>query len=649
MEEVRAWNPYGYIRECLASAISEFTGVPSSEVELLLAEPPEHVGADLGLPLKRFVREIKPDELSRLLERIRAFDFVEKVELESGYLNVWFSPTAISETLFYSLSKMKESYGKPLGLKRLKVVVEHTSANPVHPLHVGHGRNASIGDSLARLLSFAGHEVSRRFYINDVGRQSAILAYGLSLLGGRERWLELAGSEKIDHWMGLVYALTNLMVELAAVKRRLKQAKTDQEYRDLIEEQDGIVFRIAKLSERNKTLFELLAEGVMRDENPEESIRRIMLGYERGEDTYKRLVREAVELVIMGFKETLSRLNVEFDEWDWESSLVWDGPVEDVLERARKTAFYTVYKNAEALDLSPLASLDDVRERLRIPKRLDVPPLILRRSDGTTLYTTRDIAYSIKKFADTGADLVINVIAKEQTLPQAQVRLALYALSFRDFAENMIHYSHEMVSVPGMKMSARTGEYVALDEILSLLYKAVLADMESRGVSYSLKEMDEIARRVASAALKYYLVSVDAEKPIELKLEEIIDFNRNTAPYLLYSYARAQGILRKAGLGFKVPESHKWVLEDGLRYALVKRSLQFPHIVLRAVKELKPHLIVEYLGDLTRVFNKWYDRDPVVVDEVEDRRTFKLGLVYGVSWIIKNSLNILGIEPLEKM
>ncbi len=643
--ENSARNPYGYYRSGVVACISKCLDLENDYVDKILSEPPEHVGYDLAFPLMRFCRGSGEciDKFTKCFgECTSNLKLDVKHELTRGYFNVKINLVEYSKNTIKAVLELREDYGKVDVGSGETVVVEHTSANPIHPLHIGHARNASLGDTLARLLSFTGYRVVRRFYIDDVGRQTAVVAYGLSILGGPRDWEKLMRGWKPDHWIGVVYALTNLLIELKNLKREIRVASGDR-YRELLSKQDSIVYAIAKLQEKARVEFEKLSEKIMSDnEDPEESIRVIMKSYEEGLEPYKTLVRKAVEYALAGFRETLSKLGVEFDKWDWESDLLWSGLVNEILEKARETPYYTMYKEAEALDLTALAEDEVVRRKLRIPGGLEVPPLILRRSDGTTLYTTRDIAYSILKFRDTGASMVINVVGKEQTLPQAQVRLALYALSYKSYAEKLVHYAYEMVNLPGRRMSGRRGEYVTLDEILDGLRRKAEEELRKRGGGGASPE------DIGYGAARYFLVSVSASKPLTFKLEDVINFEKNTAPYIQYAHARASSILRKAG-GFKEPVKHDWCLENKLRGKLVKLIGKFPWIVSKAARELKPELIVEYLGSIAQAFNKWYTTDNVLNDEVEDRRNYKLCMVYGVKVVLKNALWILGVKAPDRM
>ncbi len=654
MIQIEVNRDYVYPRTImvLKQKLDKILGETGVDRAFLITEPPSHIKSDLAYPIMREIKrkQLKIETVLKEINDIKnELKHIENIEVRSGFLNIYYNKTEFTRIFFNEYLRQRKNYSKNILSKKLKIVVEHTSANPVHPLHIGHARNSSLGDTLARLFKQLGAIVETRFYIDDVGRQTSILVYGLTKLGSSKKdWERYMGKTKPDHWIGLVYAMTNILIELNKLKKNLEAKKDTEEYSYLINKQDELVSEAALLRGKQSQLFDTLAEQIMNDPDPEKTVSGISLKYEKGEEPYRSLVREAVEISLEGFRETLSSLNVEFDKWDWESDIVWEGLVSELLDKARKTPYFTTYKEAEALDFSSLLSSPEIRQKLRIPKEMDIPPLILRRSDGTTLYTTRDIGYSIKKFEETDADYVINVVGKEQTLPQAQVRLALYALGYKGYAVRLIHYGYEMVSLPGVKMSGRRGRYITLDEVIKALEQRAEEEVLKRNMPYSQDERKMIAKIVGRGAARYFLVSVAADKPLVMKYEEIINFEKNTAPYIQYAHARASSILRNAG-SYSMPESFEWVEEKEERYHLVKTLSKYPWVITKAGRELKPELIVSYLGELTQLFNKWYTRDPVLNDTVKDRRNFKLLLVESVKNIISSGLWILGVEAPERM
>ncbi len=661
MERVER-DPYGSAVKLLAreaSKLLEEKGVCIEErPEYLVSPPPKPEYGDLSFPAFRLAKPLglKPLEAAETLaERVRAAaagSIIGRVESVGGFVNVFLDAAGLARRVFAAARTLSGEFGRVPVDEPLRIVIEHTSANPVHPLHIGHARNAALGDALARLLEARGHVVQRRFYIDDMGRQVAVLAYGMMKLSESGGPAEPRG--KPDHWIGLVYAITHTLVDIKSTRRRLEEAREagdEDRVRVLQEELDDLVGAAGELRERDPELFDALADAVMADEDPEESIARIARAYEFREEWAVKLVRSAVERCIEGFRETLEgRMGIMFDKWDWESDLVWSSMVGRLLEEARRSPYFTLHKEAEALDFKHLQRDPEVRSRLGLPETLEIPPLILVRSDGTTLYTTRDIAYSLYKFRDFNADRVINVIAAEQRLPQLQIRLALLALGYRREAFNMIHYAYEMVNLPGVKMSGRRGRYVALDNLIEAAIQKAGEEIAKRNRGLGEERTREIARQVGVGAVKYALLGVNAAKPMVFNLDDTLNFERNTAPYIQYAHARASKILAKAGgnIPWDVVDYNAADKHPARRRLLVEAS-RFPYIAAKAADELRPELVAEYLNGLAEIFNTWYPQDPVLAERDEGARAYKLGLVYLVKTVLHNALNLLGIPAPEEM
>lgn len=651
INELRPREDYIYIRALtsIRNSLDRLLPPASLPREYLIAEPPENIDADFSYPLSR--ERVALSDQEKIAKEVseslsRDLGLSATVQVTAGYLNIKLDSNQYTSEFFREFSSMGDSYGTH-GNIRLKIVVEHTSANPVHPLHLGHARNSCLGDTLARLLRFYGTNVETRFYVDDVGRQIAVLVYGLSKLLDEGKSIDtLSSGWKIDHWIGKIYALTNLLVEMNALKKELKNA-SDEKYRELIGKQDELVGEIARLRDEVPEAFEVLSSKIMQDEEPEKEIARISILYERGDRGVASQYRHIIEKVLQGFKETLERMNVKFDKWDWESDLIWNGEVERILSQARRSPIFSSVKGSEGLDFSLIIN-EKVKIELNIPKEMEIPPLVLKRSDGTTLYPTRDIAYSIFKFKESKADYVINVVGKEQMLPQAQIRLALYALGYPDLAKRLIHYSYEMVNLKGFKMSGRRGRYITVDELIQKAEEMAKIELERRNRNLDENQSRAISEKIGIGAVRQSLVSISADKPITINLEDIINFEKNTGPYLQYTYARASSLLRKAE---EKGESFAGISEDidPITWRIIRKESAFPYIIYKSAKELKPEILVAYLGELAQMFNKWYDTVPVLSDPEPSSRRMKLQLVASTRAILKNSLYILGIEPLEKI
>ncbi|MEM2224329.1 MAG: arginine--tRNA ligase [Acidilobaceae archaeon] len=628
------------VGSCLDSTVK----VPLDVYIKLLDRTPREEYGDFGFPLGRFIR----GDLSSIVDNIsecvsRNVDFII-LTTEKGFMNIRVLEDRLGSELLNYVGKgwvIDAPKVNPNEAKR--IVIEHTSANPVHPLHIGHARNASLGDSLSRMLKARGHIVIRRYYVNDVGRQMAVVALGLRILGISPNELASRLNMKIDHAIGWVYAITHTSIDYVSANNRGN-----------INEAEKLASILAKLRERGDSkLADYIINSILSIDNPEALLSEIMARYEYGLEPEKSLIMSIAKAVIEGFNMTLSRIGVAFDYIDWESSIVWSGLVANVLEAIKQSKYITKYKDTLALDImsivrDKIGDDESLREVFKIPKGFDIPPMVLVRSDGTTLYWTRDIAYSIFKFRDSNADIVINVISGEQRLPQLQIRLALLGLGLAREAHNMIHYDYEIVRLPGRVMSGRRGEYVSLDEILDEAKARALQEILARNTSIDMSLAESIAEKIAVGAIRFSLAQPGALKPIVFDVEKILNFEENTGPYLQYTYARAHNILEKHGpIDYRLvdPTAYK----DRERRSLLIHTLMYPLISAKAIDELRPEDIASYLLKLADIFNRWYQRDSVIHEQNIGFREAKALLVKLVRDALSSGLTLLGVPVLERM
>ncbi len=655
-------DPYGYLLNIIVNDIISYLdnlGVKLDKREIMYTakEPPNPKYGDIGVAIHRYSKQVNknPQELSQsICGIISKHDIIEWCKPLSGYVNTKFIHSKVAKLVIESI-KSYDDYGYNPIEKPLRIIVEHTSANPIHPLHIGHGRNAFLGDTLANLLKNRGHIVQTRFYINDAGRQVSILALGYKLLGQPDP----PSNTKPDEWLGRVYALTNLLIELKKIKEEIKRIEhtlkvqenneeLKEKYKELLSRQDEIVADISRIWEKDKELFDNLSKAIM--EYPgdlEDEINKIMKAYEEGEEWAKKLVRRVVDIGLSGIRETLNILRIDFDKWDYESDLIWNSYVNYILSKVRETPYYILYKGAEAIDLTAISSDPDLRKKLGIILSGEIPPLILRRSDGTTLYTTRDIAYTIYKFKDFNADKVINVIGGEQKLPQMQLKMALYLLGFKKEAENLIPYIYEMVIIPGMKMSSRRYRLITIDWLIEELYQRAKEEVDKRRKDLPEEDRKNIAKEIAIAALKFQMVSSDPKKTLVFSFDKALSLKENSAPYLMYTYARSNSILEKVSNNIPWEDiNYEKGVADPIRWKILWLLCKYPWIAGKAADDLSPEILSSYLLELSDIFNKWYSRERILDEKDKELKAFKLALVYGVKKVLGHGLSILGIEAL---
>ncbi|MBS7658155.1 MAG: arginine--tRNA ligase [Candidatus Bathyarchaeia archaeon] len=593
---------------------------------------------------------INPIELAKkIIENINLtkndFNLIESIEEAGGgyinfRLNYFLAAQKIVEAI---LNKEKENYGLLKALQPKKIIVEHTSVNPVHPIHIGQARNSIIGDAISRMLKARGHQVFRHYYIDDMGRQTAIAAYGYKKLGEPEI------NEKPDLFIGKIYSVTACLTEIQKLKLEMEKIKNQpektEEYIELNRKLSEWISIAKELEEKYPEIFSKLSEVIVKSEvSSEEEINELIKKYEEGDLETKKLVRKVSQLCINGFKETLNKINVEFDSWDWESDLVWDSEVKKILEKMIVTPYVFNFKGALELDIEKIVEDFSLRRVLNISLGYHLPSLTLVRSDGTTLYITRDIAYTIKKF--NLADEVINVIGAEQSLAQLQLKIALFCLGKGDLALKLKHLAFGLVELPGFKMSSRRGRIVTLDEVIDEAIKRAYQEVSKRS-SLSEEEKMEIAKRVGIASIKYALLSVEPLKTVVFNWDKILNFERNSAPFINYAYTRANGILKKAGVTLDKIDASK--LTHPLEKEILLKIIKFPEVFKNAVDNLKPENLINFANALAENFHEYYEKIDVTHVLDEELKKARVFLIYAVKTVIKTVMELVGIKLAERM
>jgi len=645
-------NPFAEFRkECetaLAYALRKV--LPEIEIETLsLSKPPNsefgQLSSSLCFELAKKLNQ-KPIALAEhLVKAINKSDFslVEKVaSAGGGYINFHVDFAKFSALTLASVKQLGSEYGFLKTEKPLKIIIEHTSVNPLHPIHIGQARNPMLGDALARILKSRGHTVFRHYYIDDVGRQSAVVAYGYAKLGKSQP------DEKADHFVGKIYTITSCLVEINRLKRALELAKTVSsldEIAKINKEIDDWMSIAAELKEKYPALFDKLLAKIGRDKNPEEEVNRLNRAYEDGEPKATKLIREVSELCLRGFRETQGRVEIFYDSWDWESDFVWSTQVAEVLQRLKTSPFVYTEGGVLEFDAEKAVRALNLKAKLGLREDYEVPPLTLVRADGTTLYTTRDVAYTLWKF--NRAERVINVIGMEQSLAQLQLKIALYALGYGKYADNFVHFAYNLVTLPGYKMSSRRGRYITFDEVLDEAVERAYEEVSKRSPHLTEKEKRKIADFVGIGAVRYALVDVDASKPVVFTWDRVLNFETNSAPYVQYTHARACSILRKAA---REPEKPAFeLLKEKLERELVLALAGFPDTFVEATEYLKPNVIADYTNALADKFNTFYNALPVIKAEPRELSDARIVLTDAIRIVLHNALNLIGIVAPEKM
>jgi len=556
----------------------------------------------------------------------------------SGYVNFKLDYDKATPLIFESVLSDPENYGIQKTSDPLRVAVEHTSANPSGPLTMGHVRNSILGDALARLLTARGHQVKKRFYVDDVGRQVSILAYGFKLLG------KPTPEGKPDTWLGRVYAATNCAVQIETLKKKLGSTQLEEERTQLQKALDEWTSIAAELSSTHKDIFNRVVQAVQKQKDVEADIQALGREYEANQKVTTELVRNVAQLALDGIRASLTEMDITFDSWDWESKLIWDGDVNKVIDRVTRLPFTETDGASIKMNVNPIVEAYSLRDQFHLSPEYEVPPLTLVRSDGSTLYPTRDIAYTLFKFKES--DRVINVIASEQSLPQLQIRLALYALGERHAATNLIHYAYGLVELPGAKMSKRRARFIALDDVIEQARQRVRDEVASREASMPEDNIELISRTIALGAIKFAMLNINSVKNLTFTWDRVLSLEKNSSPFINYAYTRAGSILRK--LPSSPGESDLTRLTHPLERFLILKIAQMPTIFCEAADQLKPEELANYANVVAEKFHEYYEKVDVIHAEERVKNARGL-LVKAVQTVLRNSMQLLGISLAERM
>jgi arginyl-tRNA synthetase len=575
------------------------SGLVSSLATMGVPLSPETVAAQLNLdggpegdfafPAHRAAAQAKrrPDEFATLLAAMfPAVPSIRSVVAKGAYINFTVDPQVLTAATLSLVLSRGASYGRA-PRDGVPACVEHTSANATGPFHIGRVRNAIIGDTLARIMRAAGTAVTTQYYVDDMGRQAAMITWIWSK--PRESWPEpiraaVEGQEipgeKPDAHRGRPYP---------AVSAYLKEHPEAQaEVADLVRQA------------------------------------------ETGTPSARH--RELTQTILDGMLESLARLGITFDEFVWESDFLRDGSVNRVLGRLRHAPHAVREENgAWAIDTTSYG----------LPK--ESTKVVFQRGDGTSLYVLRDVAYHLSKFARFAR--VVDVLGQDHQL-HARTLDALFAELGESRRPTFLIYQD--ITVPeGGRMSTRGGSAVWLDHLLAEALDRARREVLARREDLGEADSEKIAEAVATGAVRYHIVRVSPEKPVVFRWEDALSFEGRSGPFIQYSYARASSVLRKAGAEHGPFPFDPGQLTDPEEIALVRVMARFPRVVAYSARTMHVHTIAGYVHDLADQFNRFYHAVPVLRSEKE--RESRLALVAGVRQTLGNALDLLGIPRLETM
>ena len=549
-------------------------------------------GADVAVPcfsMAKALRRSPKDIAEELASAIRPSGLIGSVAAANGFLNFVVDPVALTRATLDDICSKGSSYGH-MPSSGIRVNVEHTSTNPTGPIHVGRARNPIIGDTLARCLKRCGHEVTTEYYVNDVGKQVVVLTWGV----------ENATPEEVA----------------AEVEEHARTIGRNEKERDKTDHRLVANYRVA-----NKRME---AEPEVKEE-----ITSMLRGFEAGDRTVIDTVRHTAEIMLDGLRETLSAINVELDRYTWESGYIADGSARNVVERLKASKYAGTTDDGACF-----VELKDFGVQGKNTK------FTFTRSDGTTLYTTRDLAYHLDKF--TRADRLIDVLGEDQKLGSKQLCCALEILGCDRMPEPLFY---AFVSLPEGKMSTRKGVVVYLDDLIDEAVARAYAEISKRRSDISEERKMEIARIIGIGAIRYNIVRVQPEKQLVFKWEDALNFDGNSGPYLQYVHARACSMLRRAGDFERDTDPSK--LTDEYEIKLVKVLSRYESVLKAAGNDKKVHLMPAYGHDLASAFNQFYAGESIL--NAKESRNAKLTLVECAKTVLADVLDCLGMGAPEEM
>ena len=583
-------------------AVKNLYGVEITPAQVQFQKTRAEFEGDITLVVFPFVKAARkaPAMVAQEVGEALVGELVEKYNAVQGFLNLSIAQSYWLEQLqgiaaaenYGQLSRGEEK--KPL------MMVEYSSPNTNKPLHLGHVRNNLLGYSIAKIQEANGWEVVKTNIVNDRGIHICKSMLAWQKFGNGET--PESSGKKGDHLIGDYYV------------------RFDKEYKAEIKE--------------------LMAGGMDEETAKKEAplikeAQAMLVKWEQNDPEVRALWQKMNEWVYAGFDETYAQMGVGFDKIYYESDtyLVGKGEVERGLA---KGDFYRREDGSVWADLAQ----NGLDEKL------------LLRADGTSVYMTQDIGTAKLRFQDYPIDKMVYVVGNEQEYHFKVLSILLDRLGF-PFGKELVHFSYGMVELPNGKMKSREGTVVDADDLMAQMIadaKEISKDKVNTLPDITEEEANEIARVVGLGALKYFILKVDPRKNMLFNPEESIDFNGNTGPFIQYTYARIQSVLRKAGDEAK--GERREAKGEGLspkELALIQRLVDYPEAVRQAGDEFSPAVIANYAYALACDFNSFYHDHSILNEADADKRALRLLLSETVAKVIKSAMALLGIEVPNRM
>ncbi len=573
----------------LSAAASE-AGVPADPATLGAAlnvdGGPE---GDLAFAVHRLAKSAgraPPEIAEALAAHFAPVPAIASVRAKGAYVNFTADPTVLTRSTLELVFGRGNRYGHGEATNE-PACVEHTSANPTGPFHIGRVRNAIIGDTFARALRASGTPVTTQYYVDDMGRQAAMTTWIWSK--PRAEWPE-------------------------PVRRAVEGEEVPGE----------------KPDRHRGRPYPALSAYLKEHPEAQEEVARLVHRIESGDAPSEH--RELCESILGGMLASLARLKIGFDELGWESDFLKNGSVERVLERLRSAPHAIQEENgAWAIDASGHG----------LPK--ESTRVVVQRGNGTSLYVTRDVAYHLSKFARFAR--VLDVLGQDHPLHARTLDVLLEELGETRRPTYLIYQD---ITVPeGGRMSTRGGSAVWLDQLLEEAVSRARGEVVARREDLAEESGEAIAEAVATGAIRYHILRVAPEKPVVFRWEDALSFEGRSGPFVQYSYARASSVLRKGDADRPPYPFDAARLSHPEEAALVRVVARLPRTVAYVARSAHVQALAGYAHDLADQFNRFYHAVPVLRSEGE--RDSRIALVAAVRQTLGNSLDLLGLARLETM
>jgi arginyl-tRNA synthetase len=617
--------------------------VPEEAIaDINVETPPNPEMGDRGFPcfvLARHLRKAPPmiakEVAAKLEEFVTDEDVIDEVRAVGPYVNVLFSKAKLARVVV-SEALDDEHFGGETADEPKHWMFEYSAPNTNKPQHLGHVRNDLLGQSVATIADWAGHEVTRVNLINDRGIHicKSMLAY--------QKWGEGETPEsagiKGDHLVGKYYVLfNNKFIEEYEAWQQTDEAEARfgewMAERDTDEDED-----LAPQELRQKFFKAYKDDYFNRESELGQEAKQMLLDWEAGDEEVVELWKTMNQWVFDGFDQTYERLGVEFDHVYYESNTYKLGK-DVVLEGLEEGKFEKIEGGAIACDLEKVG--------LQGQK-------VLLRSDGTSVYMTQDIGTALERFREYDLDQMVYVVGNEQDY-HFNVLFKILGLLKPELEGRLYHLSYGMVLLPEGKMKSREGKVVDADDLMDQMEKLAREAVVERWPDIDEDEVDTRAKAIGMAALKYYILDFNPRTTVNFDPKKSIDFQGRTGPYCLYSYARIQSIGRRIGgwpeLDDKSRAACLEALGTDLEMALVRELQTWPKVAATAARDLDPSKVTEHMFNLCKSFSTLYNDDDHKIVDIDDekRRDGLLYLAQAVAATLQKGLALLGIETLEEM